>query len=448
VCLKGSITTDIESVGLVVEVLVDELLAIGLSNEVTVAVTLVDLAGTDDLVLGILSELVPVSEPASKTGKSEHDSEHLGGDAEGLVYNSGVEVNVGVEFAVNEVAVSESNLFECHGNVDEGFATHNGEDIVGDLADNSGSGVVALVDAVTKAHKHLFLVLDALDERGDVLNVTNLLKHAEHGLVGTTVAGAVEGSYGTSEGSVDIGLRGGHVADGGSGAVEFVLGVEDKEDFNGAHDLGVHTEVLIIRVFVHHVEEVLDVAKVLLGRVDLLADTVAVAGSSDGRGAAHHAVDVLVALLTSLVDIGTDVSGVGLGVEGAHGGHEGAHHCHWVSVVAESLDERLEAGVVAGVAHDFFVENGKLLFGWKFSIDNEEGGLEEGGLFGELLNGITAVLKDSLVSVDEGDTGNAGDGVHEGGVVAASDFTISILHSFEIFAVDSTVLDFEFVLLA
>jgi hypothetical protein len=104
--------------------------------------------------------------------------------------------------------------------------------------------------------------------------------------------------------------------------------------------------------------------------------------------------------------------------------------------------------VVTGVAHDLFVENGKLLLGGKLSVDNEEGGLKEGGLFGELRNGVTAVLEDSLVSIDERDTRNAGDGVHEGGVVAASDFTFSILHSFEILAVDSTVSDFEFILLA
>jgi hypothetical protein len=96
-----------------------------LLNKVSVSVTLVDLSGANDLVLGVLNELIPMGQPASKARQGEHDGEHFGGDTKGLVDNAGVEINVGVKLAVDEVLVSQGNLFKGHSDIDHGFSANN-----------------------------------------------------------------------------------------------------------------------------------------------------------------------------------------------------------------------------------------------------------------------------------------------------------------------------------
>ena len=238
------------------------------------------------------------------------------------------------------------------------------------------------------------------------------------------------------------------MTDGSSGAVKLVLGVEDEKNLDGLDDLGVGSVVGITGVSIHHVEEVLNVAKVLLGRDDRLADTVTVAGSGDSWGAADNTVDVLVSLLTGLVDVSSNVGWVGLGVEGGHGGHKSGHHSHGVSVVTESLDERFETVMISGVLHDLLGERTKLLVSGELTVDEKEGSLEEGGGVSELLNGVTTVLKDTLLTVNPGNARDAGDGVHVGGIVGASHLAGGALDLGNISSVDGTILDGELVALA
>ena len=77
------------------------------------------------------------------------------------------------------------------------------------------------------------------------------------------------------------------MADCSGGAVELVLGVEDEKYLEGANNLGMGLEVAVGSVFVHHVQEVLDVAKIWVWSDDGLTDSVAVAGCCDGRSASH-----------------------------------------------------------------------------------------------------------------------------------------------------------------
>jgi len=52
---------------------------------------------------------------------------------------------------------------------------------------------------VTEAHQDLLASLDVLNELGDVLDITNLVEHAKHGLVGATVARSVKSGHCTGE---------------------------------------------------------------------------------------------------------------------------------------------------------------------------------------------------------------------------------------------------------
>ena len=256
-----------------------------------------------------------MSEPAGKSGKSKHNSEHFGGDAKGLVDDSGVEVNVGVQLSGDEVVVRQGDSLKLHGDVNQRHATNNGKDVLSDLANNLSTGVVTLVDTVTEAHQDLLSIFNSLHESGNVFDITDLFEHAEDSLVGTTVTGSVEGSDGTSKGGVNISLGGCHVTNSGGGAVELVLSVQDKENIDGTNNLGVDSEIFVGGVLVHHHQEILSVAEILIGGVDGLASAVTVASGSNSGSTAEDTVDMLVALLAGLVDVGTDVGWVGLGVE-------------------------------------------------------------------------------------------------------------------------------------
>lgn len=48
----------------------------------------------------------------------------------------------------------------------------------------------------------------------------------------------------------------------------------------------------------------------------------------------------------------------------------------------------------------------------KFSVNEKEGNLKEGGFFSELLDGYSAILKDSLVAIDIADPGGIADSIH------------------------------------
>ena len=338
-------------------------------HEVALGVALVDLSWANDLILGVFNEFIPVSQPAGEAGQSEHDREHLSRDAEGLVDDTRVEVNVGVELALNEVLIAQRNFFELHRDIDHRFTANNCKNIVSKFADESGSWVEVFVNAMAESHEDLLAVLNILDELRDLVDRADLLEHAEDGFVGTTVAGAIEGSDCAGEGCVDIGLRGCHVADSSSRAVELVLSMEDEEDFNGLHDLRMRLEVGVRWVGVHHVQEIFNVAKIRFGGIDWLSNSMAVACSSDCGCASEYTINMLVAFGSSIVYFGSNIGGVGLWVERGHSGDQGAEHSHGVSVMSESSDKFFEVMVVGRVLHDLLCEGSKLLLGWKLSID-------------------------------------------------------------------------------
>src|SRR5699024_2015047 len=62
----------------------------------------VDLARTSDLGLRVVDHLLPLGDPARQATDREQHREHLGGEADGLVDDAGVEVDVRVEAALDE----------------------------------------------------------------------------------------------------------------------------------------------------------------------------------------------------------------------------------------------------------------------------------------------------------------------------------------------------------
>ena len=153
----------------------------------------VPLTRAADLLVLVAEQLLPVGQPADGAGDGEQHGEHVHREAECLVDQAGVEVDVRVQLAAGEVLVAERNLFELQGDVEQRVLARDLEDVVRGLLDDGGPRVVVLVHAVTEAHQPAALAaLHLFDEGRDVLDAADVGKHAHDGFVGAAVQRAVQ----------------------------------------------------------------------------------------------------------------------------------------------------------------------------------------------------------------------------------------------------------------
>src|ERR1700751_5918630 len=139
---------------------------------VALGVAGVNLARTADLAVTLVVHLTPVRDPAGQPAQREQHGEHPGREPERPVDEAGVEVDVGVELALDEIVVGQRGLFELLGDVQQVVvAAELGQDLVGLFLDDPRSRVIVLVHAVAEAHQFdaLFAVLHLADELADVI---------------------------------------------------------------------------------------------------------------------------------------------------------------------------------------------------------------------------------------------------------------------------------------
>jgi len=405
----------------------------------------IHLVRTHDLVVLVVDELVPVRDPAGGTGDGEQHGEVVGGETHSLVDETRVEIDVRIQLALDEVGVTESNLLEGDSDLNEGLSAEDAEHVLSNGADDLGAGVVVLVDAMTEAHETAGLVLDALNELRDVVDGADLLEHAHNSLVGTTVQGTIQRGDRATDAAVDINTGGREVAHSSGGAVELVVSVENEEDVEGARKSGVGQEGLVGEL-VEHEEEVLGVVEAL-GRInERTADAVTVCVGGNGGHGADGAVDLLVTQMEVLVDVLTSKAGVRFGMEGGEGGHSGHDHTHGMGVVAERTHHLLEFFVDVGVAHDTGGEVFKLLHRRELTIDKQESNFKEVRFLSELLDRVASVAKNTLITINIGDSGASRYGVQVTRVEATKTRT-RVLNREEIIAVDGVAGDGDNILL-
>jgi hypothetical protein len=92
-----------------------------------------------------------VRQPPHHSRDHEQHWEHVGGEAHRSVDDAAVEIDVRVEFSLDEVGVREGDAFQFHCDLDQLLLSGDLEDLLCDFLDDLGSGVVVLVDAVAEA---------------------------------------------------------------------------------------------------------------------------------------------------------------------------------------------------------------------------------------------------------------------------------------------------------
>lgn len=120
-------------------------------HEVSGAMTDVVLTRPHNLVLRVVHELVPVSQPTNSSGNHEKNGEHVSGEAHSFIDDSTVEINIGVEFSLHKVRIAERNFFEFDCDFNKFFLASDLEHIVRYFLDNLCSRVVALVNPMSKS---------------------------------------------------------------------------------------------------------------------------------------------------------------------------------------------------------------------------------------------------------------------------------------------------------
>jgi len=210
-----------------------DLLVISLSE------TSVDLLRSHDDVFAV-EELHPVSNPSRTTGNSEKHGHEVGIEAECALDDASVEVHVRLQFLLNEVFVTQGNLFQLDRDVDQGVFAQNVEGLLTQFLHDACTRVLVLVDSVAEPLLEFTFVLDLLDELGHILDVADFAEHGQDTLVGSSVEGALECGRGATHAAEHVDVAGGQVADGSSAAIQLVFGVQNKQDVEDAGQTFVH----------------------------------------------------------------------------------------------------------------------------------------------------------------------------------------------------------------
>ena len=192
--------------------------------------------------------------PAHRARDGEQHGEHRHREAERLVDQAGVEVDVGVQLVVDEVRIGQCGFLQLQRDVEQGVLARHLKDFVGGLLDDRRPRVVVLVDPVAEAGEASALAaLHFLDEGRHVVERADVGQHAHRTLVGTTVRRAVQRRSSSSSSRVRVGPARADDAHRSGAAVLLVVGVEDEQHIHRPLEARID---FVIADLPHHVQEV------------------------------------------------------------------------------------------------------------------------------------------------------------------------------------------------
>src|SRR5579875_2871675 len=355
----------------------------------------VDLPRARDALLLVEEHLRPLRHPARGAGDREEHGEHLGREAHRVVDDPGVEVDVRVELARDEVVVLERDPLELERDVDERVLARHLEHLVGELLDDLPARIEVLVDPVAESHEPPLAGLHLLDDLGHALDRPDLAQHADDLLVGAAVARPRERRAGSGDHGVGVGERAADHARRGGGAVLLVVGVEDEEHVERPLEDGVR-RVLELGHLEEHREEVAGVGQLVV-RVDVRQAAAVAVGEGGDRG---HLADQPPRLHPPRLEVHHVLR---VGIEGRERPDRADDDAHRVGVVAEPLDEALDVLVEERVHADVVPPHLEVRGRRQLALDDEVGHLEVVALLGQLLDRVAAVAEDAALAVDVGD---------------------------------------------
>src|SRR3954464_5024501 len=107
----------------------------------------VDLAWPGNLLFRVGEHLFPLRDPACRSRDCKEHREDGDREPHGLVDQAGIEVDVRVELAGDEIIIRQRDTFEFECDVEQRIAAGHLENEVSDALDDRGPWIVRLVDA-------------------------------------------------------------------------------------------------------------------------------------------------------------------------------------------------------------------------------------------------------------------------------------------------------------
>src|SRR5579885_3434870 len=205
---------------------------------VTPRMTGIELARAPDLLHRVFDHLVPLCDPADRPRDGEEDGEHRDREPHGAQDDAGIEIDIWVELAIDEIAVLERDALQLHREVEKRLVAdaERVEHLVAGFPQHGGARVVVLVDAVAEAHepRMAVLLLDALQKLRNSLLGADLGQHLQDRLVGAAMGGAPERGDAGSYAGEGIGTGRAGDAHRRGGRILLVIGMEDEDAVHGA----------------------------------------------------------------------------------------------------------------------------------------------------------------------------------------------------------------------
>ena len=223
-------------------------------DKVSLVVSGVDLSRTIDSRGGIGVHFAPVGNPTGKPSDRKQHGKHLHRDSQCPIDHAGVEVDVRIEFSLDEVLILERDLFQLLRHVEQRIVQVKlGQQFVATGADDRGTRVAILVDAVPEAHQSevVVLVLGHVDILLDVATIRgNPLEHVDAGLIGSAVQRSPQCADAGRDGGKQIGIAAADHPHRRRAAVLFVVGMDDQQQIQSFRKVGID---LIVRAGVANI---------------------------------------------------------------------------------------------------------------------------------------------------------------------------------------------------
>ena len=264
------------------------------------------------------------------------------------------------------------------------------------LLQDVGTGILDRILAMTKA-PDLGLVLQLFVEPGrHILGIADLRQHIHHPLIGPAMQWAGQGADGGRDHAIGTGQGGTRYQRGEGGGIDRMFGMQNQA---GIHDLGM---VGIRLTALEHIKKILRRGQILSRRDGIIALTDVLPHRHNDRNTGNnlhcHAVDV-VHVLTDIHAAKTLIRWI----KHPQTGHRRLQHLHWVAAGGQALHHLTNVELDPAITTQQGVKLRQGHGRGKLAIQQQQGGLFKGTLCGQLLDRITTIGQDPLITIDKGD---------------------------------------------